>query len=342
MKPAGIVILGLGMALPPHARALADLRDRAVVVGAWSPTAARREAAAEAFGLPPAADLDTLLRDPAASVALILTPPDSHAALARRCFEAGLHVLVEKPLDVSLEAAAAMVAQARALDRRLGVVLQHRHRPGFRILAEHLAAGRLGAVEAASLTVPWWRDQRYYDVPGRGTRRRDGGGVLMTQAIHALDAFRVLVGGARRVAARATTTALHRMECEDTVAAVMDLANGAPASLFASTAVVPGHAEEIRLVCSRGTATLTGGALVIDWLDGRRESIAETQGTGAGADPMAFSHAAHRSLIGGFLDAVARGTAPDPSGDDALATQHLIAALLASAEAGTWVAVDGP
>src|SRR5690606_35038369 len=133
--------------------------------------------------------------------------------------------------------------------RLLGAVLQHRFRTSSRRLAALLRDGELGRIAAASCTIPWWRPQSYYDEPGRGTMARDGGGVLMTQAIHTLDLFRALVGGVERVAAVSVTTPLHRMETEDFVAATLLLAGGAPASLSATTAAYPGFSEQILLIC---------------------------------------------------------------------------------------------
>ncbi len=338
-KVRGLAVVGLGMALPPHAQALAELEDVFRVVGAWSPSAARRARVASERGWPEAGDLDALIADPGIDAALILAPPHVHADLAARFLDAGKDVLVEKPLDVSLAKAEAMVHHARERGRTLGVVLQHRHRPGTLALAALLAEGRLGTVEAASCVVPWWRDQAYYDTPGRGTRARDGGGVLITQAIHVLDVFRAVTGGIGRVAALARTTAVHRMECEDVVGAALELRTGGIGSLFATTAAYPGHGEEVRLVCTEGVATLGGGALVVDWLDGSRDVVGETSASGGGADPMAFAHEAHKAVHVDFARAIDEGREPLTSGLEALRTQHFIEALLDSAGAGGWVAV---
>lgn len=232
------------------------------------------------------------------------------------------------------------MADASARNLRLGVVLQHRFREGATALSIMLRDGALGQVEAASCDVPWWRDQSYYDQPGRGTRARDGGGVLMTQAIHALDLFRSLCGGVRRVAARAATTGLHRMECEDVLAAAMELEGGGPASLFATTAAPAGRPETIRLMCTRATAVLTGGALRVEHADGSVQTAGEDGGSGSGAAAMAFSHEAHRRLLMDFAASIREGRDPIASGAEALRTQRLIAALLASADCSAWIEVE--
>lgn len=340
MTARGIAVVGLGMALAPHARSLAELSDRLPVVGAWSRSDQRRSAAAQAYGLPVTDDLDGLIADPKVEIGLVLTPPDSHLEIAERFLKAGKHLIVEKPLDTQLARAESLVAEAEAADRRLGVVLQHRFRAASRALIELLETGELGALASASCMVPWWRDQAYYDQPGRGTLARDGGGVLMTQAIHTLDLFRTLTGGIAAVSATAATTPLHRMECEDVVGSALELANGAVGSLYATTATYPGHTEEIRLVCTNGVATLRGDALAIDWLDGRSSQIGADQAMGSGADPMAFAHDAHRALLEDVATAIDEGREPLVNGREALATQRLIAGLLASAADRRWVEID--
>lgn len=336
--PIGLAIVGLGMALEPHARSLADLADRVNVVGAYSRSAERRDAA-ERRGLPATGDLDALVSDPSVTAALILTPPATHLEIAQRFMEAGKHVLVEKPLEVSVVRAEEFWRLARRHDRRLGVVLQHRFRKSSIALANLLESNALGSLAAATCNIPWWRPQGYYDEPGRGTLSRDGGGVLMTQAIHTLDLFRSLVGGVEQVSAISATTSLHRMETEDFVAAGLRLNGGVPASLSATTASFPGFPEEIVLTCTQATARLSGGRLSIAYHDGRTETVEDGASTGGGADPMDFPHDAHRALLTDFLDAIENGGSPTVDGLDGLRTQDLIDALLLSAGERQWIDV---
>jgi predicted dehydrogenase len=191
------------------------------------------------------------------------------------------------------------------------------------------------------LAVSWWRPQSYYDEPGRGTLSRDGGGVLLTQAIHALDLMLAFAGPVERVSAVAATTRLHRMETEDFAAAGLIFANGAPGSLVATTAAYPGGPERLTIVGTRATATLVGGALTVDFQDGRREETGGSAGTGGGADPMAFTHEAHRGLIAAFLDALDAGRAPDPDGRAALRVHRLVDAILESGRTGRAASPEG-
>ena len=231
MSRIGLAVIGLGPASEPHAKSLHDLAGRVDVRWAVSRTQARADAAAARYGFPGTTDIERALNDPAVQAILLLTPPAAHLEIAEQAFAAGKHVLVEKPLEVSIERARRLVAAGRASGLRFGVVLQHRFRAGSERLRALLESGRLGEIAAAWVTVPWWRPQSYYDEPGRGTFARDGGGVLLTQAIHTIDLFRSLVGVSAVTAAQTTTTKLHRMETEDYATALLRLGNGAPGVL---------------------------------------------------------------------------------------------------------------
>ena len=263
-----ISVVGLGMAVKPHASALLNLGDQVEVVWGAARSEARTAAFAQATGFPVTTDVTRALTDPAIDAVLLLTPPDTHLALGRVALEAGKHVLVEKPLDRTLADAQALVALAAARGRTLGVVLQHRFRDAALRLAALVDAGELGTLALASVTVPWWRPQSYYDEPGRGTLARDGGGVLVTQAIHVVDLFRALTGPVEVVAADATTTPAHRMETEDTATALLRLRDGAPGVMLTTTAFYPGLPERIEIAGTEASATLTGDALEVRWLDG--------------------------------------------------------------------------
>ena len=329
----GVAIIGLGNAFEPHAKSLQDLLDRVDVRWAAAPSGRRLKDVASRYRFAVTTDMDRAIADPAVQAVLLLAPANSHLELAQRCFAARKHVLCEKPLDVSVERAERLVAAGRGAGVRLGVVLQSRFRAGSVKLRRTLQGGMLGRIEAASLVVPWWRPQAYYDEPGRGTRWRDGGGVLLTQAIHALDLFRSLVGVREITAAQIATTALHRMETEDYAAALVRLGNGAPGTIMATTAAYPGSPEIIRIIGTEGAAWLSGGELRLSLLDGTQEIIEDEGGSGGGALVMGFSHDAHRDLISDFVDAIEEERDPVVTGEEALASQRLIEAILAKARA---------
>jgi predicted dehydrogenase len=127
------------------------------------------------------------------------------------------------------------------------------------------------------------------------------------------------------------TTALHWMETEDYASALLETASGAPATLMTTTAAYPGHPERIEIIGTKGFASLVGGRLSLSFLDGRSEVVEAEGATGSGANIMDFPHDAHRAVITDFLDAIATGRDPIVTGEEALASQRLVDAILAKA-----------
>jgi predicted dehydrogenase len=324
----GMAVIGLGNALQPHARALVDLKDRVRVVWAAASSEARLKDVEQRYGFPVTTDVTRAITDPAVDAVMVLTPANAHLPIAEAVFGAGKHVLCEKPLEVTVARGETLVAAGRQAKRGLGICLQHRFRAASQRLHAVLEAGALGEVQAATLMVPWWRAQSYYDEPGRGVMARDGGGVLMTQAIHSLDLFRWLVGIERVEAAQVSTTALHRMETEDYASALVRLGNGAAGTIVATVAAYPGSPEFMHIIGSKGTARLDGGNLRLAFVDGQEEVLTDSAGTGSGASVMAFSHEAHRAVLTDFLDAIEQDRDPAITGEEALATQRVIDAIL--------------
>ena len=343
MTKKRIALVGLGMAVTPHAKGLVDLADKVEVAYAYSPSEARRKAIGERFGFPLCDRLETILEDKTVDAALILTPANTHLDIARRCAEAGKHVLLEKPIEITTARAEELVAACRKAGVTLGIVLQHRFRPAGMRLAEMLRAGELGAIVGCSTVIRLWRPQGYYDEPGRGSFARDGGGVLISQGIHTLDLMLSLAGPIAEVSGYATTTPVHRMETEDMVCAAARFANGAFGTIDATTAAYPGFLERIDLVCEKGTASLAGTALLVQFQDGSKVEIEpDNSAGGTGADPMAFPHDYHRAVMADFIDAIATGRAPKVSGDEALRVHRLIDALIETGRAGRPVRIaDG-
>jgi len=324
-----VALVGLGMAVTPHAKSLVDLKQRAEVAYAYSPSAERRRKFAERFAFPLADRLETILDDRGVDAVLILAPPNTHLELVERCAAAGKHILLEKPLEITLSRAEQLVQKASNVT--LGIVLQHRFRPAAEKVHELLASGRLGKLVSASASIGNWRPQSYYDQPGRGTRARDGGGVLLTQGIHTLDLLTWFAGEATEVKAYSTTTPVHRMETEDLACAALQFESGALGVVHATTTAYPGYPERIELIGTQGTALLEGTTLRAQFMDGTSAELkTEAAAGGTGADPMAFPHDWHRLLLADFLDALEQRRAPRSSGRETLKVHRLIERILRS------------
>jgi len=334
-----IAIVGLGMALKPHLRGLEELSERVEIAACYTPSAARRQAFASAHKHPLAEDLDRVLGDRTIDCVLVLTPPNTHLELVEKCAAAGKHVLLEKPIDGSVARARRAVEAMERRDLTLAVVLQHRFRAVSRRLTELVRGGELGRLISGSASIRWWRTPEYFAQPGRGMKARDGGGVLLTQAIHTLDLFQSLAGPIAKVAGFAATSPLRAIDTEDIVGAGILFANGAIGTIDATSVAYPGFPEHIELVCEKGTAQLNAETLDVFFRDGRHLREGGAPSNSGGADPMAFSHEAHKALIANFLDALDHHREPETSGREALKVQVLIEALLRAAAEGRAVEV---
>lgn len=326
-------LIGLGMVSGTYGDAIANsssvdlslvharrAESRAGFLQAWPGLGAQAAQSVEEIA---ASDVDFVI---------LTTPPDARADIVEVLSAAGKPILMEKPVERTLAGATGLVELCETRGVPLGIMLQHRARPVVSDLRRALAA--LGPLHAVEVNVPWWRPQSYYDAPGRGSYARDGGGVLISQAIHTLDLMLSLTGPVLSVTAMAATTGFHHMEAEDFVCAGLRFANGAVGQLFASTASFPGRGETITLHCAHGSAHLEAGQLRLDWQDGRSETLGSSASSGAGADPMAFTSDWHRAVIEDFAQAIAERRPPLVSGRDALAVHHLIDALETSAREG--------
>ena len=335
-----VAMVGLGMAHKPHLQSLRELGDLADIAACHASSAARREAFGKANpDLPVAADLDGLLRDKTIDAVILLTPPTTHLDLVERCAAAGKHVLIEKPVEVSVERARMAVEVMHRAGLTFGVVLQHRFRAAAQKLRSLVQGGELGTLVSASASIRWWRPPEYFAQAGRGMKARDGGGVLLTQAIHTLDLFQSLTGPVTRVAAMARTSPLRRIDTEDIAVAAIEFANGAVGTIDATTVSYPGFPERIELACEHGTAVLAAESLEVFRKDGRHERQEGSSAGGGGADPMAFSHEAHKALIADFLEAVRDRREPAISGREAVKVQVLIETILQSSVDGRTVTI---
>ena len=305
-RKTGVAIIGLGPASQPHSRSLADLADRVDVRWAVSRSAERTNAYSEQFPFPTTNDMDAAIRDPSVDAVIVLTPPSSHLDVAEQCLAAGKHVLVEKPLELTVPRAEQLVQLASASGCRFGVVLQHRFRPASVRLKRALDGGELGrcagGLPCGALVAPakLLRRARTRNL-GAGRRRRPA------DASNSL--ARPLPLPRRRVSevirSDVRTTDLHRMETEDLVTAILRFGNGAAGTLMATTAAYPGYPERIEIIGTKGIRVIDRRDTA-DIVPRRpaRSSVESEGKTGSGASIMDFPHDSHRALIADFLDAI--------------------------------------
>jgi predicted dehydrogenase len=335
-----VALIGLGMVAGTYADAIRSSgRVRLAAVAARRPASAQEFLARHPDLGARAASVSQIAEDPSIDFVILTTPPNARREIVERLVAAKRPILMEKPVERTLATATALVDLCAGAGVPLGIMLQHRARPVVADLRRVMPG--LGPLLATEVNVPWWRPQSYYDQPGRGSFARDGGGVLISQAIHTLDLMLSLTGPVTEVMAMVATTGHHRMEAEDFVSAGLRFRNGAVGQVFATTASFPGRGETITLHCRDGSARLEAGVLQVDRLDGSSQRLGQPATSGAGADPMAFTSDWHRAVIEDFADALAERRPPMVPGQAALAVHELIAAIEASGQSGARVRLSG-
>jgi predicted dehydrogenase len=355
-------VVGCGVIGRLHAEVLAAEQDTAVSVLVDTDAAAAEALARTLDPRPPVTtSLDeALARDDVDAVA-ICVPSGTHAQIAVAALEAGRHVVVEKPVDVTVEAAAPIAAAAAAAPDGtvVSVISQHRFDPASVVVRDAITAGRFGRVTSAVATVSWWRSQDYYDSGAwRGTWKLDGGGALMNQGVHTVDLLLWFLGTPVEVTAHTGLLAHERVEVEDTVAAVVRFESGALATLHATTAAYPGLSVRLQVLGDAGSAVIDDDRL--RYFHSKDLAAAEAAGdAGVGADrgdradqtarvlpdgeeadpahgPMFTGHARqYRDIV----EAVRTGRRPDVTLDDALLAVATVQAVYESARTGTPVQV---
>ena len=328
----GFAILGAGMVAEYHLNAIrecADLGARLVGVGHYNP--ARYGEIAQRFDAP-ARPYDELLADPAVAAVCICTPSGQHAQQAIAAASSGKHVLVEKPMALSLADADAMIAACRENGVQLGVCLQRRAEPLFRRVHDAIHGGDLGEITLGVVTMPYFRDEPYYaQADWRGTWEMDGGGVLMNQGIHIIDLLLWFLGDPVDVHAFADSR--HRsVEIEDTAGAVLRFANGAVATITATVATDPGFPHRLEVYGTNGGIQIEGES-VLRWglADESRATVepwpvaTEQVDPGMAGDPRGISTSGHIAILKDFIAGIRRGE--DPVIDGAEGRRSLAAIL---------------
>ncbi len=352
-------IIGVGAIAQMHARAMGDLANVELVAGCCR-TAGKGKAFAEQFGGKWYGDYEAMLDEQRPDFVTIATPSGAHLEPAAASFGRVVAVLCEKPLEINLQRADAMIRAADEAGVVLGGIFPQRYNPVVVAMHEAAAAGRFGDLAAVSSYVPWWRDDEYY-APGRwqGTQKLDGGGAMINQSIHGVDAVQWLAAAAggdaaadnpvKRVCAftarRGHDTAT--IEVEDTAVAVLEFRSGALGQLLAATSMFPGSLKRIQIAGRNGTAEVLEDQLITwqfrDPTDGdeaiRKRFNPQTAGGGGASDPMAIDYSHHTRNIADFVDALDAGRPFMLHGGEARKAVAIIEAIYESASAGGAVQV---
>ena len=370
-------VVGCGSIGPTHMGAIRQIVDAelvavADVVAERAEAAAQRNEVGRVYSGPDC--LDALLGDPEIDAVCLCTPSGLHADGAVRALHAGKHVVVEKPMDVSLDACDRMIRAEAETGRTLTIISQHRFDAATQLLKTYIDEGRLGRIVLADASVKWWRTQAYYDSGDwRGTWAMDGGGALMNQGVHSVDVLQWLVGGVASLFAQTRTLAHERIEVEDTAVVALAYENGAIGTLTATTAAWEGYPVRLDIYGTEGSAILEGDRLkrltlksgesfereesaahALSVARGGTASVADqaatrlssppspTSGATAGAtaaDPGAVWGDAHRAQLEDFIRTIRGGGKPLIDGREGRKPIEIITAVYRSSQTGQMVMV---
>ncbi|MEV0802111.1 Gfo/Idh/MocA family oxidoreductase [Kribbella sp. NPDC050281] len=339
-------VVGAGVIGETHARLITSLPEGSELVAVVDVEADRATTLSGKYGGEPMTDLKQACARPDVDAVSICLPSGYHADAAITALEAGKHVIVEKPIDVTLAAADRLIDAEQQTGLTVAVISQRRfqHAPAF--MHQAVADGRLGRITTGIAESAFWRSQEYYDSGGwRGTVALDGGGALMNQGIHVVDLLLWMLGEPVEVQAYSDRLAHERIEVEDTVAATVRFRSGAIGSIVATTSAYPGRPVRLSVYGDRGSAVIENDDLIVfDVADA--EPTAETQlvadGQPAGGASVTKSVAdAHRDQYLDFIEAVRDGRPPSIGTRDARRALEVVLGIYESARTGGPVQLTG-
>lgn len=341
MHTYGFAVVGTGNIAQAHIDAIQKLPN-ARLVGVTSRSLDKAGRVAEKHGVRLYPDMDSLLGDEEVEVVTVCTPSGAHLEAAVAAAETGRHVMVEKPLEVTVERAQRIIDAAEATEVKLATIFMGRFSDAHQKLKRALEAGELGRLLQGDAYVKWYRSGAYYDSGDwRGTWRLDGGGALMNQAIHQVDLLLWLMGPIKEVFAYARTLNHQGLEVEDTLVAVLHYQNGALGSISAATSLPPGQPKVLELHGTKGTVRIKDDNLDLWQLEGLSEAqqrevvgAARKEASGTYSDPMAMSFENHRRQFEDFLRAIDNDSSPLVGGREGLKSVELVSAIYRSAHSG--------
>lgn len=339
----GFGIVGAGGIAGTHAKAISTVPGaRLVAVADRSPEQAQRFAEGQR-GCEAEPTLDALLARDDIDVVSVCTPSGFHAPVGIKAAEAGKHLVIEKPIDVTLKAADALISAATTAGVQVTVISQHRFDPGLVELSDLIKSQQLGPLLLGHASTKWYRTQGYYDSAAwRGTWELDGGS-LMNQGIHYVDLLLASLGPVAEVTAISATQA-HDIEAEDTALALLRFTSGALGTLVSSTCVYPGFAQRLEITGTNGTVVIEDGEIVSRQFRDSKVSPSVSQspsGDLRGAATPALDEAAHAAQLADFASAIQDGRPPKVTARDGRDALEVVLAVYESSRQGRTITIGG-
>ena len=350
----GFAVVGLGMGRH-HCRSIKAAKG-AELVAICDIDQGRREKAMADYGVKGYASVDELLHDPDVQVVNIAVPTGLHAEVGIKVAQSGRHVICEKPLDVNLEKADALIAACDDFGVKLASIFQRRLHPLSARVKEAVDSGKIGKPHWADIHLYWWRADSYYaggNPPGwKGTFKLDGGGACMNQGVHSIDFISWIMGGVASVYAK-TGTFTHKIEAEDVGSALVTFKNGALGNITCTTSAYPGLTNDFHIFGDRGSIALMDEK-VTAWRFKNEEGDKEAEAaeeremmalypgsdTSGAADPMAVGFDGHTVHVEDMVRAIRENRDPIITGRDARHAVEICVAIQESAASGREITLE--
>ncbi|MEU8298601.1 Gfo/Idh/MocA family oxidoreductase [Micromonospora sp. NPDC048909] len=305
-------LVGAGVIGNHHGLVMSQLAERVELVAVADVERQRAEQLAASRGGRPYGSLSAALAAEEIDVVVVCTPTGRHGEVAVEALDAGKHVIVEKPAEITVAKTDEIITARQKAGTLVTVISQHRFDPATETTLAAIGRGELGRLTSGIASIDWWRGQSYYDSGDwRGTWELDGGGALMNQGVHTVDLLVAALGRPVEVFAYAGTLAHERIEVEDVAVGVVRFDSGALGVLHASTAAYPGLSARMQVHGDRGSAVIDNDQLAFFQVtaggtDREEKLMGTTENRAvptAGSDPGQLSDA-HRLQYLNFLGAL--------------------------------------
>ena len=345
MKTYGFGIVGCGMISDFHSAAIADIKN-GKLVAVSSRKAENSQRLVDRYSIQAYSDYNEMLNRDDIDIVCVCTPSGAHMEPAVAAAEAGKHVIIEKPLEITLERCDAIIESCEKANVRLCAIFNSRFSDASQLVKDTVSSGRLGQLTLGDAYVKWYRSQDYYDSGDwRGTMELDGGGALMNQSIHAIDFLQYVMGPVESIQAFTDTLAHKRIDVEDVAVAALRFKNGALGVVEGTTAVYPGSLKKFEFSGTKGTIVLEEED-IITWefeeeapedAEIKQQFTEKKSGGGGASDPRAINNDNHRRQMINLIQSIENNIPHLVDGREGRKAVEIILAIYQSSKAGKTV-----
>ena len=296
------VIFGCGMISNIHAKAVESL-ENAKLLGCCDVNVEAAKTFSEKYGIKCYENIDEILNDKNVDIVCICTPSGTHAELAIKFLNAGINVVVEKPMAINTKDCERIIEASEKNGAKIMVVSQLRTSPDIKRAREIVQTGKLGKLVLCDLYMKYYRSEDYYKGSWRGTLKMDGGGALMNQGIHGVDLLQYIVGPVKNIKS-IVKTLVHNIEVEDTAVSAVEFENGALGVIEATTAVNPSFDREMKVHGTKGYMYICDNCIEKLVVDGEEQPCEKYNSLGSSSDPTAVQYFEHAKQFSAFIDVI--------------------------------------